>query len=327
MDEGPAEMKTLFFFAAKTISLSKRDGRKPCSLLTAARHNLREIQAELGADGRIDAGRISLNEIFIGPSIASEVVAQAQAKLLAWGVKIRRKDHVQAIEMVFSLPANWALDDRAYFQACLQWVFQRFGSENVLSAVVHRDESAPHCHVLVLPCKDGRYLGSQLIKKTPLALLRKSFAQEVAHKHGLQSVLTKGMSTFERNKKSQAVLNHLHRTRDPAVTSKIWPVVREEIQINPDEYLSSLGLTFVSPNKPKKIKTSTQIMISVGRKTSQDREVRDGLTKLSTAGVTNFQNLSSVGIEQKLVDIALSNESPAAVNNAGLQQNKVGEIK
>lgn len=320
-------MKAPFFFAAKTIGLSKRDGRKPCSLITAARHNLREIQAEMGADGRLDIERLKFNEVLMGPSIASDVASVAQQKLNEWGFKKRRKDYVQAIEMVFSLPANSPLDLRGYFQACLEWVHLQMGPENVLSAVVHLDEPAPHCHVLMLPFKEGRYVGSKLIKTAQLTLLRNSFAHDVAHKHGLRSGAKRGMTTLERNKKSQTVLNHLQRTHDPAVSSQIWPVVRHEIEINPDAYMDSLGLSFVMPVKTKKIKTSTQIMISVGRKTSQDREPRVRFEKPAVAGLTVDRNPSSVGFDQKHIGINAENPSkvtsksktPAQHFNGGVQ--------
>jgi len=247
-------MKTPFFFAAKTIGLSKRDGRKPCSFISAARHNLREIQAEMGADGRFDVDRLKLNEVLMGPSVASDVASVAQSKLKEWGFKVHRKDYVQAIEMVFSLPANSPLDQRDYFLACLDWVQLQMGSENVLSAVVHRDEAAPHCHVLMLPFKDGRYGGSQLIKSAQLALLRNSFAKDVAHKYGLRSGVKRGRTNLERNNKSQAVINHLQRSHDPAVSSQIWPVVRREIEVNPDAYMDSLGLSYLPPIKSKKLR-------------------------------------------------------------------------
>lgn len=53
-------MASAYHFAVKTIGLSRCNGRKPCALLEAARHNLREIQAERGAiAGRIDALRMA----------------------------------------------------------------------------------------------------------------------------------------------------------------------------------------------------------------------------------------------------------------------------
>ena len=74
------------YFAAKTIGMSKVNGRKPCDLLTAARHNLREIQAEMGSVGRIDPGRSATNAILAGPTDAAQVQALAVSLLAAAGL-------------------------------------------------------------------------------------------------------------------------------------------------------------------------------------------------------------------------------------------------
>ncbi len=327
MDEGSAAMKTFFFFAVKTIGLSKRSGRKPCTLLTAARHNLREIQAEMGADGCIDVERLRLNEILLGASFAADVNTNAHKKLSLWGFQKQRKDYVQAIEMVFSLPANSLLDQRAYFHACLDWVFHQMGRENVLSAVVHRDEAAPHCHVLILPCKDKRYLGGQLIKRGPLMSLRKSFEQDVANKYGLRAGSKRSMTSFERNQQSQLVLDYLQRSHDPVVKSHIWPFVRQEIQLKPEGYLDSLGLSYESSRVAKKVRTSTQIMTSVGRRTSQDREVRKGINAIALCAPDFDQYPSSVGIDQKNTDIDPTNLLPQPLMRADQSQNMAGGVQ
>ena len=57
-NQSPPIDGSVLYFAVKSIGLSTVGGRKPCDLITAARHNLREIQAELGAVGRIDASRM-----------------------------------------------------------------------------------------------------------------------------------------------------------------------------------------------------------------------------------------------------------------------------
>ncbi len=320
-------MKTFFFFAVKTIGLSKRSGRKSCTLLTAARHNLREIQAEMGADGRIDSGRSRLNEILMGASFAADVYTNAHEKLSVWGFQKQRKDYVQAIEMVFSLPANSLLDQRAYFYACLDWVSNQMGRENVLSAVVHRDEATPHCHVLILPCKDKRYLGGQLIKRGPLMSLRKSFEQDVAHKHGLRAGSKKSMSSFERNQQSQLVLDYLQRSHDPVVKSHIWPFVRQEIQLKPEGYLDALGLSYEPTTVTKKVRTSTQIMTSVGRRTSQDREVRKGINALTSYDPDFDQYPSSVGIDKKNTGIAPATLLSQSLKSAVQNQNIAGGVQ
>ena len=62
---------------AKTIGASTYRGRKAQTLLQAARHNLRDIQKEIGANSRIDASRICLNEVMAGADNPAGVAAQA----------------------------------------------------------------------------------------------------------------------------------------------------------------------------------------------------------------------------------------------------------
>ena len=68
-------------------------------ITTAARHNRREIQAELGAVGAIDPARMHLNFTLEGPAAAADVGVQARSLMLAAGVGALRKDAVQALEL------------------------------------------------------------------------------------------------------------------------------------------------------------------------------------------------------------------------------------
>ncbi|MBC7455332.1 MAG: hypothetical protein H7335_16885, partial [Massilia sp.] len=72
----------------------------------AARHNHREILAELGAapGGHIDPARVGLNRVLRGHGTAAAVASQAKILMDAAGVKAMRKDAVRALEIIFSLP-------------------------------------------------------------------------------------------------------------------------------------------------------------------------------------------------------------------------------
>ena len=129
--------------------------------MAAAKHNLREI-----GGAHVDPSRSSLNVVLAGPGTADEVAKQAVAKALAAAAvggaaivrKIARRNGTRAAEIIFGLPASTSVDCSAYFAECLRWVENTFG-DVVLSAVVHMDESAPHAHVLMLPMRDGKWLG------------------------------------------------------------------------------------------------------------------------------------------------------------------------
>ena len=234
---------SIAFFAMKSIGLSRVNGRKPCTLLQAARHNLREIQAELGAVGRISSERSASNSVLRGPLTAAEVQAHAGAVLTAAGINTKklRRDHCEAIEAVFSLPTDDAIADRrAYFARCLDWVAGAMGLP-VLSAVVHRDESAEHLHVLFLPIQNKVHLGGKPIERGSYKLLKEAFFSQVAGPAGLarQAAKLRGMV------KQWAVAAVLHRCEAmglPAANGPLWAVLVAAIERDPTTAMLALEI-------------------------------------------------------------------------------------
>jgi hypothetical protein len=236
--------ESISFFAAKSVGLSRVNGRKPCTLLQAARHNLREIQAEMGAVGRIDPMRSASNIVLHGPASAAQVQAQADAMLAAAGIdatKLRR-DHCQCVETVFSLQAEAPVSDRAaYFARCLAWVARATGLP-VLSAVVHRDESAEHVHVLLLPLRGCAHVGSAAIDRIELKRLRDSFFAEVAGPAGLKRQTAK-VYGVTKQWAVNAVLSRCEALRLPAANGALWPVLVAAIKREPTTAMLALGIS------------------------------------------------------------------------------------
>lgn len=50
-----------------------------------------------------------------------------------------------------------------YFSAVLNFVRERHGSQNILAATIHRDETTPHMHVLFVPVTDRNTLTYSII--------------------------------------------------------------------------------------------------------------------------------------------------------------------
>ncbi len=91
---------------AQVLRCKKLKG--PYILRDAARHNLREIQAELGANSHIDPSKTPRNVVLEGAPMAAGVVATA-TKFLQLVKKPLRRDAVMGLEIVASLPPHLAL--------------------------------------------------------------------------------------------------------------------------------------------------------------------------------------------------------------------------
>ena len=79
----------------------------------AARHNRRELLPELKTSLRIDPSLTYKNEVLCGPSSADEIPRLADELLKKASARVVRKDAVRAIEIIFSLPKNFEIDERA----------------------------------------------------------------------------------------------------------------------------------------------------------------------------------------------------------------------
>ena len=73
-----------------------------------------------------------------------------------------------------------------FFTDCTKFFAERYGKENIISAVVHLDETTPHMHLNLMPItSDGRLCSKQLFDKPQLQKLQTDFYEEVGKKYGL----------------------------------------------------------------------------------------------------------------------------------------------
>lgn len=231
------------FFATKSISLNICGGRKPQTLMDAARHNLREIQAERGAGSHINASRIAENVLLAGPGTAEGVQALADEWHTRAGIDTStlRRDHCQAIEVLFSLHEQSGIDPVAYFRRCLDWVSAEMRLP-VISAVIHMDEKTPHCHALLLPVREGKHVGSYPIARERLRGLRDSFFNTVAGPAGLKRMGAKMVGDVKR----MAVAAVLRTCEAQGLAEKngaLWPFFRAAIERDPTKAVQALNLS------------------------------------------------------------------------------------
>lgn len=152
----------------------------------AAKHNLREIAAEVGGYGGIDAQRVHLNYILRGADTSAGVAGAARLLMEQAKVKKLRIDAVRGLEVIFSLRPNSPIDGKAFFSDSLTWAESYFQPAPIVSAVVHCDEQAQHCHVIILPIIGGCMNGSRLMGNKPkLHTMQENFNEQVGQRYGL----------------------------------------------------------------------------------------------------------------------------------------------
>ncbi len=79
-----------------------------------------------------------------------------------------------------------AWEQHAFFEDCARFFMDKYGYENMLSAVVHVDETTPHLHLNFVPINDGRLSSKSLFDRQKLAELQTELWEQVGKKYGLQ---------------------------------------------------------------------------------------------------------------------------------------------
>lgn len=133
------------------------------------------------------------------PIGSTDLNADVQARLLEAGITKTRKGAVLAVEHLMTASPEhfdshvkltdsgekqlWMHGDRwqAFEKASIEWLQERYGKENLVNVTVHKDETSPHLHAVIVPidskgklnCRD--FLGG----RDKLRDLQTSFAQKV----------------------------------------------------------------------------------------------------------------------------------------------------
>lgn len=238
--------KVPYIFKARSISMSQLGKKKACDLLKAAKHNCRELKAESGEYGRIDPTMSHLNEYLVGPRSADEIASLAAADIHVpdRSGKAPRHDHVQAIELIFSLPLAFERDVKSFLTTCVRWAEKVFAGHQIYSAVIHYDEGPPHCHVLISPIRNGVRVGSEVIDRPSLAKLKDKFWCEVAAPTGLAMPAPR-LKGARKREAVQRAMEFLSTECKPCVESQLWPVIKAAINNDPAMALHLLNINII----------------------------------------------------------------------------------
>lgn len=220
----------------------------------SAKHNCRELPTE----SHIDPERTKFNFILEGADTAVGIAGAAKSLMDKAKVKKLKKTAVMGLEIIFSLPSNSTIEHRPYFEDATNWA-QNYFKVPLISSIVHLDEAAPHCHVILLPLVDGRMVGSDLFgHKTKLIAHQRDFHENVGKSYGLiRTPPKKRLSAFVRD--GAIKLAHDVLEANSGLNSAIIAALLEPHRLNPEPLLLSLNIKMPKPEI--KAKSSTDILI------------------------------------------------------------------
>ena len=170
--------------------------KKPANLAASLQHTFRERET-LNANLKLRHE----NTILHGPDTS-------EAVLDAWRNRAPEKIRANAVHGLEyfigaspeAMHAMSRAEQDAYFESALDWLKERHGAENVLSAIVHRDESTPHMSVMTIPLDGHGKLNARALvgNRHKLSAMQTDFAKEVGLEHGLERGLERSQAVHER---------------------------------------------------------------------------------------------------------------------------------
>lgn len=293
-------------------------------IATAARHNLREDQAERGADSNIDPSKSHLNVVLRGAGRAADVAAIAVSLMeLAQLKKPLQKNGVHGLEIIVSLKPASGIAERDFFTDAVAWA-ELFFEISILSAVIHNDEAAPHCHVIMLPLFDGRMIGSALVgNRTRLQAMQADFHAKVSERYGLKrGTPAKRYSGAARASAADRIVTALRRTKnrldDPAIRDALRDTIAETMPVH---LMELLGLDVPEVRTPKP-KTFASIMIKNCPERKNKKPIGNGV---GTKPI-GFAAVTSAPKDQTLSCVGFADSPPLAPpDNAPLQDEYIRE--
>lgn len=132
---------------------------------SAVKNQLRHIERQIKnpSNKDIDKEKVHL-DYFLSPE--REISSYSYYKQRKEQIYVyNRKDVIHMVGWVITAPLDLAeRDEERFFLECYRFLEARYGKENVISAVVHKDESGqPHLHFCFMPVvKDEKHGGEKL---------------------------------------------------------------------------------------------------------------------------------------------------------------------
>ena len=230
----------------------------------------------IGSNPQIDSERTSENYHIIYPQ--GKYIDMINKRLATLTLKRKiRSDAILINSFIISSDGEFfkglrAWEQRAFFEDCARFFMKKYGYENMLSAVVHIDETTPHMHLNFVPINDGRLSSKSLFDKKKLSELQTELWEQVGKKYGLKRGKENSQATHitAAEHKAKAVVQWAEQKRDEIGKQT------EQKQAELDELTQTVEAVTQATNKPipKKKKDIEQEIAELRTKTVlQEREI------------------------------------------------------
>lgn len=165
-------------------------------------------------DGHIDMSRSNLNYNLAADDQPLPAVEYLRARFEACPPKHDRKDLVVLRDWVITAPKDLhERDHDAFFKTSYEFIADRYGRENIVSAWVHLDETTPHVHVALTPVVDGHFNSKEFINIIDLrsfhrdldAEMRKVFGRDIGVINGATREGNKSIDELKRGTAAKKV--------------------------------------------------------------------------------------------------------------------------
>ena len=176
-------------------------------LVHSLKHAYRE-QKTLNADPK----SLNQNQMYKSCDV-KQAMAEYDKRLEESGITKVRKNGVHAVEFMISASPELMskmskADQHKYFQDAYHFLADKHGSENILAAVLHKDETTPHLSAYVIPLTKENKLSCKSFygERNALSDLQTDFHRDVAKKFGLERGIEKSGAKHKNIQKYYAEL-------------------------------------------------------------------------------------------------------------------------
>ena len=153
-----------------------------------------------------------------------------------------RKDAVLMCSFVIGSDREFFSDkfpqeEDEFFTEATRYFAEKYGTENIISAVVHMDETTPHLHLNLIPISNGRLCAKDLFCPTKLRELQTELHEQVGKKFHLErgkiNSQAEHLSSAEFKAKKiveQAETENKRLTKENSEARKQYDQMQQEIQ-------------------------------------------------------------------------------------------------